>query len=103
MFNLRAFESITFSTTDFINRQIILQSASDNAEEEEWLESDLAFDLIYFMICDESKDSNSVFFHSLFMLTDVKAAWYAGQNKSKKSLFNIRESSWFLKIQSFRF
>ncbi len=74
LFNFRAFKPITFSTTDFINRWIILQSASNNAEEEEWLESDLAFDLICFMICDESKGSNSVFFHSLFMLADVKAA-----------------------------
>ncbi len=62
-------ESITSSTTDFINHQIFLQSASDNAKEEEWLETDLAFDLICFMICDELKDSNSVFFHSLLMLT----------------------------------
>ncbi len=78
LFNLRACESIASSTTDFINRWIFLQSASDNAKEEEWLETDLAFDLICFMTCDELKDSNSVFSHSLLMLADVKAAWYAG-------------------------
>jgi hypothetical protein len=74
LFNLQACESIASSTTDFINRRTFLQSASDNAEEEEWLETGLASDLICFMTCDELKDSNSVFSHSLLMLADVKAA-----------------------------
>ncbi len=71
---------------------------SNNAEEAKWLNMSLLFDLTCFITWDRSKDCNSVFFHSLLILIKVKAAWYADQNKMKKSLFEIQERPWVSKI-----
>lgn len=89
--NFWASEPIASFIIDFISCQTFLQSVFNNVEEAEWLNTSLLFDLTCFITWDESKGRNPVFFHSLLILIEIKAAWYAGQNKMKKSLFEVQE------------